>query len=146
MLIALGLSRWFGGKESACQFRRCRRLRFDPWVGKIPWRRAWQPTPVFLPGKSHGQRSLAGYSPWGCKRVGHGLATKQQHALLKRGCYVLYSAKDATHMASVMPYRLFDVVNRVRVMTPISCCDVTCIVYMLPYILDVVSYIVAVMS
>ena len=38
---------------------------FDPWVGKIPWRRAWQPTPVFLPGESHGQRSLAGYSPWG---------------------------------------------------------------------------------
>ena len=35
--------------------------------GKIPWRRAWQPTPVFLPGESHGQRSLAGYSPWGCK-------------------------------------------------------------------------------
>ena len=37
---------------------------FDPWVGKIPWRRAWQPAPVFLPGESHGQRSLAGYSPW----------------------------------------------------------------------------------
>ena len=43
------------------------RLRFNPWVGKIPWRRAWQPTPVFLPGESHGQRSLVGYSPWGCK-------------------------------------------------------------------------------
>ena len=42
-----------------------RRLRFDPWVGTIPWWRAWQPTPVFLPGESHGQRSLAGYSPWG---------------------------------------------------------------------------------
>ena len=39
--------------------------RFNPWVGKIPWRRAWQPTPVFLSGKSHGQRSLAGYNPWG---------------------------------------------------------------------------------
>ena len=37
--------------------------RFDPWVGKIPGRRAWQPTPVFLPGESHGQKSLAGYSP-----------------------------------------------------------------------------------
>ena len=47
-----------------------RRPGFDPWVGKIPWRRKWQPTPIFLPGKSHGQRSLAGYSPWGC-RVGH---------------------------------------------------------------------------
>ena len=43
----------------------CRRPRFDPWVGKIPWRREWQLTPVFLPGEFHGQRSLAGYSPWG---------------------------------------------------------------------------------
>ena len=41
--------------------------RFDPWVGKIPWRRKWQPTPVFLPGESHGQRSLAGYCLRGCK-------------------------------------------------------------------------------
>ena len=40
---------------------------FDPQVWRIPWRRAWQPTPVFLPGESHGQSSLAGYSPWGCK-------------------------------------------------------------------------------
>ena len=42
----------------------CGRCRFDPWVGKIPWRRTWQPTPVFLPGESHGQRSLVGYGPW----------------------------------------------------------------------------------
>ena len=41
--------------------------RFNAWVGKIPWRRKWQPTPVFLPQKSHGQRNLVGYSPWGCK-------------------------------------------------------------------------------
>ena len=40
---------------------------FHPWVRKMPWRRKWQPTPVFLPGKSHEQKSLAGYSPWGCK-------------------------------------------------------------------------------
>ena len=39
------------------------RCRFDPWVGKIPWRRAWHPTPILLPGKSHGQKRLAGYSP-----------------------------------------------------------------------------------
>ena len=63
----LGLPRWLSGKESACQCRRRRRYRFDPWVGKIVWRRKWQPAPVFLPGKSHGQRSLAGYSPWACK-------------------------------------------------------------------------------
>ena len=47
-------------------------------VDSVPWRRKWQPTPVFLPGKSHGQRSLARHSPWGCKRVRHNLATKQQ--------------------------------------------------------------------
>ena len=41
----------------------------DPWVGKIPWRRKWQPTPVFLPGESHGQRSLVGYNPWGCTEL-----------------------------------------------------------------------------
>ena len=46
-------------------------------VGKIPWRRKWQPTPVLLPGNSHGQRSLTGYIPWGFKRVGHDLPTKQ---------------------------------------------------------------------
>ena len=50
-----------------CQSRRHRRHRFDPCIGKMPWRRKWQSTPGFLPGKSHGQRSLAGYSPWGHK-------------------------------------------------------------------------------
>ena len=50
-----------------CQCRRLRRRRFEAWVGKIPWRRKWQPTPVFLPGKSPGERSLVGYSLWGCK-------------------------------------------------------------------------------
>ena len=55
------------GKESACPNAGDMRCGFEPWVGKIPWRRAWQPTPVFLPGESHGQRSLAGYSPQGCK-------------------------------------------------------------------------------
>ena len=52
------------GKESACS---AGRPGFDPWVGKIPWRRKWQSTPVLLSGKSHGQRSLVGYSPWGRK-------------------------------------------------------------------------------
>ena len=61
------LPRWLSGKESTCHCRRYRKHRFDPWVRKIPWRRKWQPTPVFLPGKFHGQSSLVGYSPWGCK-------------------------------------------------------------------------------
>ena len=55
------------GKEPACQCKRDKRWGFDPRVGKIPWRRPWQPTPVFLPGESHGQRTLVGNSPWGHK-------------------------------------------------------------------------------
>ena len=47
------------GKEPTCQCKRLKGLGFNPWVGKIPWRREWQPTPVFLPGESHGQRRLA---------------------------------------------------------------------------------------
>ena len=57
------------GKESICQCRKHKRHRFDPWVGNIPWRRVWQPTPVFLPREPHGQRSLAGYGPWGHREL-----------------------------------------------------------------------------
>ena len=62
-----GLPRWLSGKESVCQCRRYKRLGFDPWVRKIPWRRKWQPIPSSLPGKSHGQENLVGYSIWGHK-------------------------------------------------------------------------------
>ena len=55
------------GKEPACPCGRQKRREFNPWDRKIPWRRKWQPTPVFSPGKSHGLRSLAGGSPWGRK-------------------------------------------------------------------------------
>ena len=54
---------WLSCKEPTCQCKRCKKCRFNPWVGKIPWRRKWQHTPVFLPGKSYGYRRLAGYSP-----------------------------------------------------------------------------------
>ena len=57
--------RWLSGWRICLQCRRHRRCEFNPWVGKIPWRRKWQPSPVFLLGKCYGQRSLAGYSPWG---------------------------------------------------------------------------------
>ena len=50
-------------REPGCQCKKPR--RHDPWIRKIPWRRAWQPSPVFLPGGSHGQRNVAGSSPWG---------------------------------------------------------------------------------
>ena len=58
-------------KESAYQCRIHRRCKFDPWGGNISQWRTWQPTPVFLPGESHEQRSLAGYSPWGRKELEH---------------------------------------------------------------------------
>ena len=58
---------WLSGKESAWPCRSLRRLGFYPCVRKIPWSRKWQPTPVFLPGESHGQRNLVGYRPWGRK-------------------------------------------------------------------------------
>ena len=66
IILYCGLPWWFSGKESACQCRRCRcGLR----VGKIPWRRKWQPTPEFLLGKSHGREAWWGYSPWGHKEL-----------------------------------------------------------------------------
>ena len=66
MVVKLGFPCSSVGKEFACS----RRPGFDPWVGKIPWWRKWQPTKVSLPGKSHRQRSLVGCSPWGCKESG----------------------------------------------------------------------------
>ena len=75
MCVQWGFPGGASGKEPTCQCRSLRRHEFDPWIRKSPWRRKWQPTPVFLPGGSHGQRSLAGYSPRG-RRVGHGLETE----------------------------------------------------------------------
>ena len=62
---------------------KCRKHGFDPWVGKIPWRRKWQPIPVFLPGKSRGPRSLAGYSPWRHKESDRTEDTQQHQQLLQ---------------------------------------------------------------
>ena len=64
-------ARWCRGEQSDCQCRRCKRRRFDPWIGKIPWRRELLPTPVFLPGESHGQEEPGGLPSMGSKRVGH---------------------------------------------------------------------------
>ena len=66
-LQSCGRHRGFPGgtsdKEPTCQCKRCKTCGYDPWVRKIPWRRAWQPTPIFLPRESHGQWSLADYNP-----------------------------------------------------------------------------------
>ena len=82
----LGFPGGTSGKEPTCQCRRCKWLRFHPFVRKIPWRRAWQPTPVFLPGESHGQRGLVGYSPLGHKELAQ-LRRLSMHRckLLERG-------------------------------------------------------------
>ena len=80
-----GLPRWWSSKESTCQCSRLRRCGFNPLVGKIPWKKKWQSTPVFLLGKSHGQRSLADYSPW-TRRVKHDWATEQ--TLANTGAYI----------------------------------------------------------
>ena len=86
-------------KQSACQ---CRRLRFSPWAGKIPWRRKRQSTPVLLSGKSHGQRSLVGCSPWACKRVRHDLTTKQQQQAFSYECSLWYNA--VFYVITIYPY------------------------------------------
>ena len=67
--MSMGFPGGASGKEPTCQCRRRKRPRFGLWVGKIPWKRAWQPTPVFLPGEFHGQRNLVGDSPWGRKEA-----------------------------------------------------------------------------
>ena len=71
----MGFSGGTSSKEPACQCKRHERHGFDPWVRKILWRRAWQPTPVFLPGESQGQMNLAGYRPQFCKELGTTTAT-----------------------------------------------------------------------
>ena len=68
-LSHLGFPGGASSVESSCQGRRHKCGRFDLWVGRISWSRKWQPAPIFLPGKSHGQRSLAAYSPWGHKEA-----------------------------------------------------------------------------
>ena len=82
------LPRWLSGKESACQ---CRRCGFNPWVRKIPWRRKWQPTLIFLPGKFHGQRSLAGFNPCDHKEldtIEHTCQPKNHAPALPLVCYL----------------------------------------------------------
>ena len=103
---------WLSGKESACQCRRCKRCRFDPWVEKIPQSRKWQPPPVFLPRKFHRQRSLAGYSPQGCKESNtterlstHAIKlafTRMQNALIFTCCVIYLQRTQRETSVSVI--------------------------------------------
>ena len=74
LIFLFGLPRLCSGKESTCHCRRLKRPEFDPWTGKIPCRREWHPTPVFLPGEFHGQGGLQSI---GLQRVGHDWAGTQ---------------------------------------------------------------------
>ena len=96
-MIQMNLSGGTSDKEPGCQCRRHKRRGFEPWVRKIPWRRKWHPTPALLPGKPHGQRSLAGYSPWGLKRVRYDLATKQTSHILDAIALTLLSVLTMWH-------------------------------------------------
>ena len=89
----------------------CRRPGFSPWVGKIPWRRKWRPTPIFLPGESHGQRRLEGYSPWGHKESDTTATNVHTHFTVRM--YLLFIhviLKKTKNMASeIDPFVLFKV-------------------------------------
>ena len=91
------------GKEPTCQCRRHKKwCGFDPWMGKIPWRRAWQPTPVFLPGESHGQRRLAGYSPGGHRELD---TTEQpEHARMHTGKSIQVIAFPMSPSSEFLPW------------------------------------------
>ena len=82
---------------------------FDPWVGEIPWRRKWQPTPVFLPGESHGQRTLVGYSPQGCKELDTTERLHFTHCYLTILwiCFFLASSYSPYFLAFVLTYKYF---------------------------------------
>ena len=89
------------GEEPTCQCKRHKTCRLDPWVRKIPWRRAWQPTPVFLPGESHGQRSPVDHSAWGCKELE--MTEVTYHActfVLKRNVFI-YWIKWKQHQLNI---------------------------------------------
>ena len=101
------LPRRLSGRESTCQHRKC---RFGPWFGKIPWGRKWQPILVFLPGESHGQRSLAGYSPWSCKESEHTLTwltVVSIHYIPQT--YLHYNWKFVPHILIVKLYLIHNV-------------------------------------
>ena len=105
-----GFPWWLSGKESSCQ---CRRHGFNSWVGKIPWRVKWQPTPVFLPEKFHAQRSLWGLQSIASQRVRHDIATKWQQITLREASaflsleLFLAVSKMLTHVFPWFPFSFF---------------------------------------
>ena len=102
---------------SAGKCERCERLGFNPWVRKIPWSRKWQPTPVFLPGESYGQRSLVGYSPWGRKELDMTVSVcvhPHVPAPARTRTRTRTHAQAHTHTLQVKVYRKIHCVNQSR--------------------------------
>ena len=93
---------WLSSKEFACQSRRC---GFSPWVKKIPWRRKWQPTPVFLPGKSHGQRNLVGYKRIATIRSQKSWTQLSNKTTTDTAAAAAAGAKSLVLSDSVLPHR-----------------------------------------
>ena len=99
-MCVLGFPGGDTGKEPTCQCRTPKRQRFNPWVRKMLWRRAWPLTPLFLPGESHGQRSPEGYSPQDCKELNMTKATQHAHThmyvLVTQSCWTLCDPMDCS--------------------------------------------------
>ena len=127
------------GKEPTCQ---CRRLAFDPWIGKIPWRKKWQPTPPFLPGNFHGQKNLAGYSPQGLKELDmteHNLdleKAEESEIKLPTSCWIFKKAREfqknfagfyfcfidyAKACDCVDHYKLWKILKEMGIPDPLTC-------------------------
>ena len=90
------LPQWLSGKKQiSCQ---CRRHGLNPWVGKISWRRKRQPTPLLLPGKTHGQSRQVGYRPWSDKRIRHDLQlnNNNQFSSVAQSCPTLYNPMNCS--------------------------------------------------
>ena len=105
LLTTRGFPGGIAGKESACQRRRSKRGGFDPWVRKILWRRKRQPTPVVLPEEPHGQRSLAGYSPWGHKELD--MTERGMHAWKHQHCTLAVGLTQVSSFSHSCPVDIF---------------------------------------
>ena len=86
-----------------------KRCRFNPWVGKIPWRRVWQPTPEFLPGESHGQRSLVVYSPWDHKESDMTAVSELAH---RHPVIIIRKRRENWIYTNITSEKLFSMINQ----------------------------------
>ena len=123
---------WFKEQGNSVQ---CRRPGFNPWVAKISWTREWQPTPVFLPGEFHGQRSLAGHSPWGLQRVGQDWVTNTFIYFILSWFTTLYSSQVYNKVNQLYTYicplffRFFSPIGHYKVLRRFPCAIQLLVIY-----------------